>query len=116
MGKAVSALRSQGEILERVRRFIKDVEEICTKKGLAFKGAYLVGSRARGDYLEDSDADLILLVDGVEGLNRIGRLRLFSEALQPRIEFTVYTSAEWFEGESIWIGELKKEAVKLEWA
>lgn len=114
MGKTISALRSQEKILSRVRKFIEDVKEICISKGLTFKGAYLVGSRARGDYLEDSDADLILLVDGVDELNRIERLKLFSEALAPMIEFTIYTTAEWFEGESIWISELKKEAVKLE--
>lgn len=114
MGKAISALKSQEKILGRIRKFIEDVKEICTKNGLVFKEAYLVGSRARGNYLEDSDADLILLVDGVEGLDRIERLRLFSEALAPKIEFTVHTTAEWLEKESIWISELKKEAVKLE--
>ncbi|MBS7658921.1 MAG: nucleotidyltransferase domain-containing protein [Candidatus Bathyarchaeia archaeon] len=114
MGKAISALNSQEKILKRARKFIEDAKKICINKGLVFREAYLIGSRARGDYLEDSDADLILLVDGVEGLNMIERLKLFFEALAPRIEFTVYTTTEWLEKESIWINELKKEAVKLE--
>ncbi|MCS7129608.1 MAG: nucleotidyltransferase domain-containing protein [Candidatus Caldarchaeum sp.] len=89
MGKAASALKSQEEMLKVVAGFIEDVKKVCAEKGLVFMEAYLVGSRARGDYVEDSDADVVLLIDGVQGLVRIDRMRLFLDVMAPKVEFTV---------------------------
>ncbi|MEM4497755.1 MAG: nucleotidyltransferase domain-containing protein [Nitrososphaerota archaeon] len=50
---------------------MEEVEKVSREKGLKLVGAYLVGSRARGDYLEDSDVDAVLVVDGIQGLNRL---------------------------------------------
>lgn len=44
-----------------LKRFSLDLRE---KIGKTIKGIFLFGSRARGDYIKESDYDLIVLVDG----------------------------------------------------
>lgn len=109
MGGAKSALRSQEEALKRLRELLTEAYEISRNKGLKLVGAYLVGSRARGDYLEDSDIDVVLVVDGVQGLNKLQRMSIFLEALKPGIDLFIYTPEEW-QSEFTWIKELRKEA------
>ncbi|MDW8084453.1 MAG: nucleotidyltransferase domain-containing protein [Candidatus Caldarchaeum sp.] len=83
MGKAASALTSQQRLLESLKSFIADVKRVCAEKGLVFRAAYLVGSRARGDYVEESDADVVVVVDDVGKMNRIQRMLLLVEVLIP---------------------------------
>jgi predicted nucleotidyltransferase len=83
VGKAASALRSQ----ERAWA-------TAASLGLSLAGAYLVGSRARGDYLVDSDVDLVLVLRGVKGLKPIERLRIFIDLLEPGVELRVYDVEE----------------------
>jgi len=116
MGKAASVLRSQEEALASARAFVREVEEICARRGLRLAAAFLVGSRARGDYRADSDVDVVLVVEGVEGLDALERLRLFSEALlrvKWDVDYRVFTPDEWERGETVWIRELKREAIRL---
>ena len=113
MGKAVSALRSQELALERVRRFSSRARARCSELGWELVGVYLVGSRARGDYLADSDADVVLVVRGVRGLDAITRLEAFRDVLEPGIDLRVYDIEEWLSCDSAWIRELKREAVRL---
>ena len=113
MGKALSALRSQEEALRRARRFIERAVNRCREAGLEFVASYIVGSRARGDYMADSDIDLVLVVRGARGRNMLERLMLFKEILEPGIDLRVYDVEEWFSGESVWIKEMKKEALKI---
>jgi len=114
MGKATSALRSQVEALARVKRFIEKARAKCRALGWELLEVFLVGSRARGDYLVESDVDLVLVVRGVKGLNAIERLEALKDILEPGIEPRVYDVEEWKTGESAWIRELRKEAVKIE--
>jgi hypothetical protein len=58
----------QGSLYARIGRSIK--AELPDAK------VYLVGSRARGDWLEDSDIDLLLVSRGFEGLDIGQRYRL----------------------------------------
>ena len=113
MGKAKSALRSQERALERIKRVIEKALRVCEGRGLELEGVYLVGSRARGDYLEDSDADLVLVVRGVEGLNALQRMELFKDSLEPNVELLIYTPEEWRSSDSAWIAELRREAKKI---
>ncbi|MEM1674184.1 MAG: nucleotidyltransferase domain-containing protein [Thermoproteota archaeon] len=110
MGKAKSAIKSQEEALRRALDFIREVASRCIDRGFRLEGAFIVGSRARGDYLEDSDVDLVLLIGGVEELNRLERLDLIKDLLLPRIEVFIYTPQEWRESDSLWLKELKREA------
>lgn len=113
MGKARSALRSQERAFERIRKVIGKALKTCENKGLRLEAAYLVGSRARGDYLEDSDVDLVLVVRGVEKLNALQRVELFKHSLEPNVELQVYTPEEWNSTDSVWIAELRREARKV---
>jgi len=67
MGKAIPAQRSQVEALERIKK-VSSVKVRCSELGLELSEVYLVGSKARGDYLIDSGIDVILVVKGVENL------------------------------------------------
>jgi predicted nucleotidyltransferase len=72
------------ELADRLRRAIGDVE------------VYLFGSYARGEWLEDSDIDLIVVSKSFEGENiveRIGRLRRIVPEDLP-VEILAYTPAE----------------------
>ena len=108
MGKARSALRSQAEALRRARSFVEKASRM-----LDVVEAYIVGSRARGDYLDVSDVDVVILARGVEGLNSLERLELLAGIAEPNVEYLVYTPREWREARTAWIRELKKEAVKI---
>lgn len=110
MGKAKSALRSQKKALIKVSNFLRKVISRCAERGLKLEEAFLVGSRARGDYLEDSDIDLVLIMSGVEKLNSLERLELIKDLLSPGIEIFIYTRQEWHNGDSLWLKELKREA------
>lgn len=114
MGKAVSALRSQEIALERAKKFTSRVKVRCKELGWEFIGVYLVGSRARGDYFVDSDIDLVLVVRGVRNLNVINRLEVLKDLLEPGIDLRVYDVEEWLSEESIWVIELRREAIKLD--
>jgi len=78
MGKAKSALKSQEAALARARAFAKKAREVAERAGFRVVAAYLVVSRARGDYTEESDIDVVLVVEGAERLNALQRLELFS--------------------------------------
>jgi len=113
MGKAKSALKSQEAALARARAFAKKAREVAERAGFRVVAAYLVGSRARGDYTEESDIDVVLVVEGAERLNALQRLELFKDALEPGVDLFVYTPDEW-RRDSSWMLELRREAVPLE--
>lgn len=106
-------MKSQVEALERARRFVERAAARCRELGIGFEAAYLVGSRARGDYVEHSDTDVVLVLRGVRGLDVISRLRMFADLLEPGIDLRVYDVEEWLSDESAWIRELRREAVRI---
>ncbi len=114
MGKAKSALASQHEALEKAKSFVEKARVRASYLGLTLLGAYLVGSRARGDYLRDSDIDIILVVKGVRKLNFLERLQLFTDTLEPSIDLRIYDAEEWESNENTWINQLKQEAIKID--
>ena len=48
---------------KKIEKIIKDVNESILKKFSFFKGSYFYGSRARGNFTENSDIDLINVFD-----------------------------------------------------
>lgn len=48
-----------------ISEVIQDLNSRIKAKFPDFRGSYLYGSRARGDYREDSDVDLVILFDEV---------------------------------------------------
>jgi len=117
MDRAASALRSQEEALRTAMEFARRAEKLCRELGLELVAAYLVGSRARGDYRVDSDIDIVLVVRGVEGLDQLQRIEIFSRLLLEvpgPIEYRVYTPGEWSSDTSLWIKELREEAKRID--
>jgi len=114
VGKAKSALASQHEALERAKSFVEKAKARASCLGLTLLGAYLVGSRARGDYLRDSDIDIILVIKGLKNLNFLERLELFTDILEPSIDLRIYDTEEWESTENTWINQLKQEAIKID--
>ncbi len=108
MGKAASAVKSQEEMLKRALRFAKRASE-----RLDVEAVYIVCSRARGDYLDESDIDIVIVARGVEKLNTKDRVKLLADIAEPGVNYLVYDVEEWEEEESTWIRQLKREAKKL---
>jgi len=105
-------VRSQEKAFKRLREFLRDAAKLCEQRGLKLIDAYLVGSRARGDYLDESDIDVVLIIDEVQGMNRLQRIELLSRALKPGIDLLIYTPEEW-NSDLIWIKELRREARQI---
>ena len=108
MGRASSAVRSQSEMMERARRFAQKAA-----KRLRVEAVYVVGSRARGDYLDVSDVDVVIVARGVKELNMKERLMLLADIAEPGVDYLVYDVEEWEGGVSAWIRELKREAARI---
>ena len=87
---------------------MKAVEKL-KNLGLELVEAYLVGSRACGDYLVGSDIDIALVVREVRRLNILERLEVIKDILEPRIDPRVYDVEEWTHEDSAWIKALKKK-------
>ncbi|MEM4062260.1 MAG: nucleotidyltransferase domain-containing protein [Desulfurococcaceae archaeon] len=113
MGKAKSAVESQREALRKALEFVREVRVRLRDYGFTVREAYIVGSRARGDYTDESDVDIALVVDGVEELNILERLSLIKDLMKPKIDVRVYSTKEWYSESSAWIRELRKEAKPL---
>jgi predicted nucleotidyltransferase len=49
-----------------ISEVIKELNNLIKEKYSDFKGSYLYGSRAKGDFKKDSDIDIIALFDSVD--------------------------------------------------
>ncbi len=108
MGKAASAVRSQEEVLKRALRFARKAAE-----RLDVEAVYIVGSRARGDYLDESDIDIVIVARGIKKLNTKDRLMLLADIAEPGVDYLVYDIEEWEKEAIAWIRQLKREAKRL---
>ncbi|AFA40237.1 Nucleotidyltransferase domain protein [Pyrobaculum oguniense TE7] len=91
-------MRAPPRILEIVDRFIKGLEEA----GFRVVEAYLFGSYARGDWLEESDVDLVVVSPDFEGTRWLDRLDLAAKiwlrlGLEKWVEVFPYTPEEFEE-------------------
>ncbi|MGC8570736.1 nucleotidyltransferase domain-containing protein [Caldivirga sp.] len=109
MGKAKSALESQREMLRRVMEFISDVA-----KEINIEGVFIVGSRARGDYLETSDIDVVIVSSDFRRMNYVERLKKLSQYRRPGIDPFPYTPEEWENPQILYLVQMKNEAKRLE--
>ncbi len=87
MLKGYSRRRGPDErALEEARRLVGALEA----RGLRVEEAYVFGSRARGDYLEGSDLDIVIVSRGFEGMRYLDRLDLiYKVAWEEGIEYGV---------------------------
>lgn len=77
---------------------IKDIEhlkQVLKKSKLNIDGAYLFGSRAKGEYLEGSDWDLMVVSDDFEGISFPERATFFIKYIPlRRTDIFCYTKKE----------------------
>ncbi len=82
-------------------RVIKDtIASIARSEGVSVKNIILFGSRARGDYSEDSDWDLLVVVSGSPDRRAIRRLqyRIYRELARNKVYCdVVVVSEEYYE-------------------
>ncbi|MBO8182130.1 MAG: nucleotidyltransferase domain-containing protein [Archaeoglobus sp.] len=60
---------------------IKKLKEGLKRKGIEIEAIYLFGSYAKGDYLETSDIDVIVVSDYWEGMPFLRRMDIVNEVL-----------------------------------
>jgi len=99
--------------MSRARDFVVRAKEKLKSLGLELVEVYLVGSRARGDYLVNSDIDIVLVVKGVKRLSILERLEAIKDILEPHIDSRIYNVEEWMNEDSAWVKALKREALKI---
>ncbi len=92
----------------KIKTFVKNI-----RKKMKIDKAILFGSRARGDYLDDSDYDILLVSPAFEGVfftKRISGLYKFWKYFPLNIEPLCYTPEE-FEKKKTQIG-IVQQAIK----
>lgn len=62
---------------ETVRRVTETVEEAAEKADVSLDRVVVFGSRARDDYREESDVDVLLVSEDFEGVRNYRRSKLF---------------------------------------
>ena len=79
-------------------RDIEQLKELLCNSPLPIKSAFLFGSRARGDYLEESDWDLMIVSPEFNGIPFPQRATLFLRKVPlRRVELLCYTEEEFQE-------------------
>ncbi len=84
-----------GNVVNAIRRLVEKLEE----KGIRVGRAYLFGSYARGDWLKNSDIDLVIVSRSFEKIPFNKRLDIvneiiWEERIKPYIEVLPYTPKE----------------------
>jgi predicted nucleotidyltransferase len=102
------------EIIEYVKNiYINRLKE----NGISVESVFFFGSRARGDYLEDSDIDLLIVSPNFKNMDIFRRLILLNKIWDYPIpaEITGYTKEEInrLKKSSGYIKEALKEGIKL---
>ncbi len=92
------------EGIEKIKDFVRKVKEV-------FKPEMIIvfGSRAREDYLKESDYDIIIVSERFRGINFVRRMEMVYELwdLNERADIICYTPEE-FEEKKKQIGLVKK--------
>jgi predicted nucleotidyltransferase len=55
---------------------------------------YIFGSRARGDYLDTSDIDLLFVFRGIKGVSTIERMYMVSKYIRGKVDYIVLDKEE----------------------
>ena len=108
MGRAKSALLSQKLMLERAVRFVEKARE-----KINIVDVYVFGSRARGDYKDISDIDLVIVARGVNKLSVVERMEALCHIKEPNVEYIVVSEKEW-NNPTLGLSRIKEEARRLE--
>lgn len=91
-------------------RDIEQLRELLSKSPILIKSAFLFGSRARGDYLEESDWDLLIVSPEFAGIPFPNRATIFlKEVPLRRVELLCYTEEE-FQSRAMELGVVSEAA------
>ena len=72
----------------------REIVEYLKRKGINVEKIILFGSRARGDYLIDSDYDFIIISKDFEGIPFAKRIQLVLEATRENVDAICLTPEE----------------------
>lgn len=85
----------------------------------AIKKIYLYGSKARGDFLEESDLDLLFVTENP--LSRKEKFEVYDMIFELEVEYHVsvsvvfVTDSEFIEGSSPFLKQIEKDRVLIWW-
>jgi predicted nucleotidyltransferase len=78
MGKGKSAIESQIKIIN----LVKEIVEEMAKDFQQLDEVYIFGSRAKGNYLDTSDIDVIFVFKGIKEMNVFDRMYMVSKYIK----------------------------------
>ncbi len=83
----------------RRRRLLAEAVEALERRGVRVEEAYVFGSRVRGDALETSDVDAVIVSSSFRGVRFLDRLEIvyrveWEESIEPWVGVTPLTSEE----------------------
>ena len=90
MGKGKSAIESQ----IRMINLVKEIVEELAKDFANLEEVYIFGSRARGNYLDTSDIDVIFVFKGIKGMNVFDRMYMVSKYIKGNVDYIVLDEEE----------------------
>ena len=76
-----------------IRRVLRLAGRVAEK--LSVEAMYVVGSRARGGYPDESGMDVVIVACGVRKLDVGERLTLLACVAEPGVDYLVYDAEEW---------------------
>ncbi|MFP3202305.1 MAG: nucleotidyltransferase domain-containing protein [Sulfolobus sp.] len=87
MGKGKSAIESQ----IRMINLVKEIVEELAKDFANLEEVYIFGSRARGNYLDTSDIDVIFVF---KGMNVFDKMYMVSKYIKGNVDYIVLDEEE----------------------
>jgi len=90
MGRGKSAIESQIRIIN----LVKEIVEEMAKDFQQLDEVYIFGSRAKGNYLDTSDIDVILIFKGIKEMNVFDRMYMVSKYIKGNVDYIVLDEDE----------------------
>ncbi|BDC17857.1 nucleotidyltransferase domain-containing protein [Acidianus sp. HS-5] len=90
MGRGKSAIESQ----IRMINLAKEIIESASKDLPQLTEVYVFGSRARGDYLDTSDIDLLFVFKGIKDVPTFDRMYMVSKYIKGNVDYVVLDEEE----------------------
>ena len=86
--------RSAVESQVRMLNLAKEIVERASKGLPNLVEVYVFGSRARGDYLDTSDIDLLFVLSGIKEMPVVERMYLVGKYIKGNVDYVVLDESE----------------------